>query len=77
MTESHTDHKVERAELDSTQSASESASASGHSVYSYQTAGISEHQGSVPLWLWIVVFSLLIWGFYYLVTYWNAPIVPT
>lgn len=44
------------------------------SVYVYASAGIAERKGSVPLWLWSVVVSLLIWGVYYLVTYWNAPV---
>jgi hypothetical protein len=54
-------------------------STSGHlpdqAVYMYESAGIAERDGHVPAWLWIVVVSLLIWGLYYLVTYWNAPIV--
>ncbi len=50
--------------------------ASGHSVYVYGSAGIAEREGHVPLWLWLVVVSLLIWGIYYLVTYWNAPLTP-
>ncbi len=49
-------------------------SKSGHDMYTYVTAGISEHQGAVPLWLWIVVVSLLVWGLYYLVQYWTAPL---
>jgi hypothetical protein len=52
-------------------------SVSGHdqAVYLYESAGIAERDGHVPLWLWLVVVSLLVWGLYYLVTYWNAPIV--
>ena len=42
-----------------------------HSVYLYESAGIAERQGKVPPWLWMVAASLLIWGIYYLVTYWN------
>jgi hypothetical protein len=53
------------------------ASSPDPSVYVYASAGIGERKGSVPLWLWGVVVSLLIWGVYYLVTYWNAPIGPT
>jgi hypothetical protein len=44
-------------------------------VYVYASAGIAERDGHVPVWLWVVVVSLLIWGVYYLVTYWNAPLV--
>ncbi len=42
-------------------------------VYTYEAAGISEREGRVPLWLWFVVGTLIIWGVYYLVTYWNDP----
>ncbi len=41
--------------------------------YTYEGAGITELEGHVPLWLWGVAVSLLIWGSYYLVAYWNAP----
>lgn len=47
---------------------------SDRTVYVYASAGISERKGNVPFWLWGVVVSLLIWGVYYLVTYWNAPL---
>jgi len=43
-----------------------------HDMYTYVTAGISEHQGKVPVWLWIVVILLLSWGLYYLLHYWSA-----
>lgn len=42
-----------------------------HSLYLYKSAGITERQGKVPVWLWIVVVALAIWGIYYLVSYWN------
>ncbi len=44
-----------------------------HSEYLYASAGITERKGDVPFWLWIVAFSLLIWGIEYLIIYWNAP----
>ncbi len=44
--------------------------------YTYESAGITELEGNVPLWLWAVVVTLLVWGAYYLVTYWSAPIAP-
>lgn len=75
MTESQSDNEVENAEIDRTQPAPEHVP--GHSVYAYESAGIAEREGNVPIWLWIVVISLLIWGIYYLVTYWNAPVAPT
>jgi hypothetical protein len=53
---------------------------SGHvsaPTYVYESAGIAEHEGQVPLWLRLVVVSLLIWGIYYLLTYWNAPVGPS
>lgn len=54
----------------------ESVSGPDQAVYLYESAGITERDGHVPAWLWLVVVGLLIWGLYYLVTYWNAPIVP-
>ncbi|MBI5890739.1 MAG: hypothetical protein HZB47_08695 [Nitrosomonadales bacterium] len=39
----------------------------------YESAGITERDARVPVWLWVVAVSLLIWGIYYLVTYWSAP----
>lgn len=45
-------------------------------VYSYESAGITEREGSVPAWLWVVVVSLLVWGVYYLVAYWSVPAGP-
>ncbi|HLP99118.1 MAG TPA: hypothetical protein VK149_11800 [Sideroxyarcus sp.] len=41
--------------------------------YVYTSAGIAERQGNVPIWLWIVVISLLVWGIYYLIVYWDIP----
>jgi hypothetical protein len=55
----------------------ESAEVSGppaESVYTYATAGIGERKGHVPVWLWLVVISLTIWGIYYLHKYWNPPV---
>lgn len=42
-------------------------------LYYYKDAGIQEHHGYIPLWLWSVAVSLLIWGIYYLVVYWSPP----
>jgi hypothetical protein len=75
MTESQSNNDVENVEVTSPQPASEHVP--GHSVYTYASAGIAERKGNVPIWLWIVAVSLLIWGIYYLVTYWNAPVAPT
>lgn len=47
-----------------------------HAVYSYETAGITEREGHVPKWLWGVAISLLIWGIYYLIAYWQPPPAP-
>ncbi len=70
MSEKHTDTKDAGAEPATGQSARQV-------VYSYESAGISEHEGNVPLWLWGVVGALLIWGVYYLIAYWSEPIVTT
>ncbi len=42
-------------------------------VFYYQDSGILERHGKIPLWLLGVVVVLLIWGIYYLVTYWKPP----
>lgn len=42
-------------------------------VYAYRSAGLTEREGRVPLWLWLVVVALLAWGIYYMVTYWHPP----
>lgn len=39
--------------------------------YLYQSAGITERPGHVPLWLFLVIIGLLVWGGYYLITYWD------
>lgn len=75
MTEQQSNNKVEGVEATKSQPAS--THEPGHSIYTYENAGIAERKGHVPIWLWIVAVSLLIWGIYYLVTYWNAPVAPT
>lgn len=44
-----------------------------HEVYEYQDSKLREQHGIVPLWLWVVVLSLLVWGLYYLAAYWISP----
>jgi hypothetical protein len=39
----------------------------------YETSGIEERHGSVPLWLIGVIVVLVIWMVYYLIRYWTAP----
>ena len=69
MTESQND-KVENTKVNMQPVVGD---APGQAVYTYESAGISERKGNVPAWLWIVAVALVIWGIYYLVTYWNAP----
>ncbi|MEO8342301.1 MAG: hypothetical protein ABI536_00645 [Gallionella sp.] len=64
--------KIENIKINNTQPGV--GDAPEHAVYIYESAGISERKGNVPAWLWIVVVALVIWGIYYLVTYWNAPL---
>jgi hypothetical protein len=73
MTDTQNDNEVTAAEVASAQPASRHVQED--TVYFYASAGIAEHEGYVPTWLSLVVVSLLIWGLYYLITYWNAPIV--
>lgn len=42
-------------------------------VYSYETADLTEREGRVPLWLWLVVVVLVIWGVYYMIANWRPP----
>lgn len=39
--------------------------------YIYQSAGISERKGFVPVWLIWVALGLIIWAVYYLFSYWS------
>lgn len=48
-----------------------SSRGSENEEYLYQTAGIRERQGTVPLWLIGVAVGLFIWGAYYLLHYWS------
>ena len=43
----------------------------GSEEYLYQTAGIRERNGYIPVWLILVAVGLLIWGGYYLLSYWS------
>jgi len=40
--------------------------------YLYQQAGIRERHGAIPLWLKLVVASLLVWSVYYLIQFWSV-----
>jgi cytochrome c-type biogenesis protein CcmH/NrfG len=73
MTHTQRHNDAESAALLRTRHTSGQAS---ESVYTYESAGIAERKGNVPIWLWVVVVSLLLWGLYYLVAYWNAPAPP-
>ena len=74
MTETQKTDEVKSAVMTGTPQVKEQLQ--GQTVYNYVSAGITEREGNVPLWLWIVFVVLLIWGVYYLVTYWNAPVIP-
>ena len=39
--------------------------------YIYQSAGIGERKGFVPVWLIWVALGLMIWAVYYLFSYWS------
>ncbi len=67
--------KLSDKEAITAEAARASAAEHVHFVYTYESAGITEQEGSVPVWLWIVVVLLLVWGAYYLVTYWNPPVI--
>ncbi len=55
---------------------SQHGSGGGHSpqsVFLYKDSGIQERTGQVPPWLWAVFAILIIWGIYYLITFWTPP----
>jgi len=72
MTDSSSNDGIDRATGKRPQSVPDKLS--GEPIYTYASAGIGERKGHVPIWLWIVVISLSIWGIYYVVTYWNPPL---
>jgi hypothetical protein len=44
----------------------------GGEVYLYKDSGIRERHGSVPFWLQLVAYGLIIWGIYYTIQYWST-----
>ncbi len=44
---------------------------SRNSEYWYQTAGVRERSGYIPLWLKMVAIGLLVWAVYYLQKFWT------
>jgi hypothetical protein len=42
-----------------------------HDIHTYEYSGIRERVGKVNTWLIVVYVALLIWGAWYLITFWN------
>jgi hypothetical protein len=42
-----------------------------HDIHTYEYSGIQERTGKVNTWLLIVYAALLIWGVWYLITFWK------
>ena len=42
-------------------------------IFTYEDGGLSERRGYIPHWLKLVAAALLVWGVYYLWTYWSPP----
>jgi hypothetical protein len=42
-----------------------------HEIHTYEYSGIQERPGKVNAWLIVVYVALLIWGAWYLITFWN------
>ena len=53
MTDMRDDKAVKEAAVSGAQPPS--GSEAERSVYNYESAGITEREGNVPIWLWIVV----------------------
>lgn len=47
-------------------------SQAGGEVYLYKDSGIQERHGTVPLWLQLVSYGLILWGIYYTIRYWST-----
>ncbi len=73
MTDTRKENVSEEAGAVRTQPAGDTG---GDSIHLYESSGVIEREGHVPMWLWIVVAVLVIWSIYYLVVYWNVP-APT
>ena len=41
-------------------------------IYHHEPSGILERSGSIPLWLKLVAFGLIVWGVYYAWRYWDS-----
>ena len=42
--------------------------------YTYQTSGIRERKGFIPLWLLLLATTLICWGVVYLAQNWSPPL---
>jgi hypothetical protein len=42
-------------------------------IFLYQDAELMERHGYVPYWLKLVTVGLVLWGLYYLWTFWSPP----
>lgn len=42
-----------------------------HDIHTYEYSGIQERVGKVNAWLIFVYAALLIWGIWYLITFWH------
>lgn len=40
--------------------------------YIYQSAGIRERKGYIPVWLGLIALGLIMWAVYYLFSYWST-----
>ena len=63
----------EKQEQNTSTGGSEDSDIYAGGYYEYRDSHIRERHGHVPKWLWFVTGGLIVWGFYYLAIYWNAP----
>lgn len=51
---------------------SSSASEDVGEEYIYQSAGIRERKGYIPVWFGLIALVLIMWAVYYLFSYWST-----
>lgn len=64
--------EVKKGERNQPMGNEKEAEASHQDVYLYKASGIEERHGTIPLWLQLVAYGLIVWGIYYTIHYWSV-----